>query len=206
MAVDLFTGEPLGRTTFQTVTTVGTHITPTSGTITPVHKVAGGLVCRSTFTIASLLQNVVNGTEYQSSKIWTFPNVRATMIQAYFNIAQTTTSAIATTLNSGVTGAISLGTAAASSVTLNSTMANLVASTAFTSSTTIDVAGTAVEAYLDANNDASEVFTIDATASDVSVYLNTAYATTTDVDADATQTLAGTVILYWFLHGYELGF
>lgn len=206
MPIDLFNDAPLGRTNFSTITTVGTHASPASGTITPVHKVAGGLICRNTFTVANLLQNITNGTEYQSSLIWTFPSVRASMVQAYFSIAQKTTSDPTTTLNASVTGAISLGTAAASSTTLSSTMANLCSSTAFTSSATQNVAGTAVEKYLDANNDGSEMFVIDATASDVSVYLNTAYATTTDVDADATQTLSGTIQLYWFLHGYDVGY
>jgi len=206
MAINFFSDPPLGRQNSQTVTGIGTLATPSSGTITAAHKVFGGIVCQSTFTLTSVLQNVVNGTEYQGTKIWTFPSVRAFAVQAGLNIAQTTTSAVATTLNASSTGAISLGTATASSTTLSSTMANLVASTAFTSSATIDVAGTAVTGYLDANNDGSEVFLVDSTSSDVSIYLNTAYATTTDVDADATQTLSGTVTLYWFLHGYSLAY
>lgn len=198
--VNAFADDILGRRTSQTVSSVGTVATPTSGTITAVHKAGGGMIGYSTFTLTSVLQNVVNGTEYQGTKIWTFPSgIKARVLQAYIDIAQKTTSDLTTTLNASVTGAISLGTATASSTTLSSTMANLVASTAFTSSATINVAGTAVSGYFDANNDGSETLVVDTTSSDVSIYLNTAYATTTDVDADATQTLTGTVYLTWLL-------
>lgn len=197
--VNVFADDVLGRRTSQTVTGVGTLGTVT-GTLSAVHKAGGGLVGYSTFTLTDVLQNVVNGTEYQGTKIWTFPSgIRARVLQAYFSLAQKTTSALATTLNASSTGAMSLGTATASATTLNSTMANLVASTAFTSSATIDVAGTAVSGYFDANNDGSETLVIDTTSSDASIYLNTAYATTTDVDGDATQTLTGTISITWLL-------
>ena len=41
----------------------------------------------------------------------------------------------------------------------------------------------------------------DGTTTPAPVYLNTAYATTTDVDADATQTISGTVNLVWVYLG-----
>jgi len=198
--VNSFADDVLGRPTSQTISSVGTLATPSSGTITATHKAGGGLVGYSTFTLTSVLQNVVNGTEYQGTKLWTFPaGITARVLQAYINIAQKTTSDLATTLNASSTGAIALGTATASNVALTSTMANLVASTAFTSSATINVAGTAVEGYFDSNLDGSETLFIDTTSADSSIYLNTAYATTTDVDADATQTLTGTVTLTWLL-------
>ena len=70
-------------------------------------------------------------------------------------------------------------------------MADLLPSTAFTSSTVINVAGTAVSAALAASAQ------FDGTTTAKDVYLNTAYATTTDVDADATQTISGTVNITW---------
>ena len=41
----------------------------------------------------------------------------------------------------------------------------------------------------------------DGTGTAKDLYLNTAYATTTDVDADATQTISGTVRIVWVLLG-----
>jgi hypothetical protein len=38
---------------------------------------------------------------------------------------------------------------------------------------------------------------LDGTATAKSAYLNTAYATTTDVDADATQTISGSIVITW---------
>jgi hypothetical protein len=37
----------------------------------------------------------------------------------------------------------------------------------------------------------------DGTATAKDLYLNTAYATTGDVDADATQTISGTIVVTW---------
>lgn len=150
-----------------------------------------GVVRQTTLTLASLPQTVVNGTEYQGTKIYDFPAGRILVLGVTMSLAQTTTSVIADTLNSGVTGALALGTATASNVTLNSTMADLMPSTAFTSSTTINVAAAAVGGALAASAH------FDGTTTAKDVYLNSAYATTGDVDADATQTWGGTVTLTW---------
>ena len=113
------------------------------------------------------------------------------MLGTTATLQQKTTSALATTLNAGVTGAIALGSAAASNVSLTSTMVSFLPTTAFTSSATVNVAGTAVKAALAASAQ------FDGTTTPVPVYLNTAYATTTDVDGDATQTISGTIVLSW---------
>lgn len=156
---------------------------------------AFGSFNKTILTLDNVGQTVVNGTEYQSTKIFTFPEGRILVLGAVGTFKQKTTSAIASTLNSGVTGAISCGTAAASDTTLASTMVDILPSTAFTTSTTINVAGTAVNAALAA----SAAF--DGTGTAKPIYLNTAYATTTDVDADATQTISGTVAIAWVYLG-----
>lgn len=149
------------------------------------------VVHKTTLTLNALAQAVVNGTEYQGTKVYDFPEGRILVLGVTASIAQTTTSDLATTLNASSTGALSVGTATASAVTLNSTMADLLPSTAFTSSATVDVAGTAVGAALAASAQ------FDGTSTAKSVYVNTAYATTADVDGDATQTLSGTVTITW---------
>lgn len=172
---------------------VGTLATVTG--LTAAHKQVAPIMYQSTFTLSDVAQTVVNGTEYQSTKLFDFPQGRILVLGVLASLAQKTTSAIASTLNSGVTGAVALGTAAASNVSLTSTMVDLLPSTAFTSSTTINVAGTAVGAALAASAQ------FDGTSTAKSMYLNSAYATTTDVDADATQTWTGTITVTWIYLG-----
>ena len=170
-----------------TVTDVGS--TPVS-TVSAKHVQLGPFIV-TTLTLDNVAQSVVNGTEYQSTKIYDFPEGRLSVLGVTATLKQKTTSALASTLNASSTGAIALGTVAASNVSLTSTMVDLLPSTAFTSSATVNVAGTAVSAALAASAQ------FDGTTTAKDMYLNTAYATTTDVDADATQTISGTVVITW---------
>ena len=163
---------------------------PPVSTVSAKH-VQLGPFCVTTLTLDNVAQSVANGTEYQGTKIFDFPAGRISILGVTATLQQKTTSTIASTINSGVTGAIALGTATASSVTLNGTMADLLPSTAFASSTTINVAGTAVTGALAA------AAQFDGTSTAKDVYLNTAYATTTDVDGNGTQTISGTVVITW---------
>lgn len=189
---------------FKTITSGGNYIvtdkanpfadlgTPVSGIgVTAKHVALGKGFIQTTLTLDNVAQTVVNGTEYQGTKIYDFPECRMYVTGAVATLQQKTTSTILSTLNSGSTGAIGLGTATASATTLATTMQDIIPTTAFTSSTTINVAGTAVSAVL-----AAAAF-FDGTATAKDLYLNTAYATTGDVDADATQTISGTVVITW---------
>lgn len=159
--------------------------------VTAKHVALGSGYIQTTLTLDNVAQTVVNGTEYQGTKIFDFPECRMWVVGAVATLRQKTTSVIADTLNSGSTGAIGLGTATASATTLATTMQDIIPTTAFTSSTTINVAGTAVSAVL-----AAAAF-FDGTGTAKDLFLNTAYATTGDVDADATQTISGTVVITW---------
>lgn len=180
-SIHIIDGDPLDK--------AGAATRPTTGSIV-TKQIQFGPLCQTTLTLNNVPQAVVNGTEYQGTKIYDFPQGRILILGVTATLQQKTTSAIASTLNSG-TGAISLGTATASATTLSSTMADLLPSTAFTSSTVINVAGTAVSGALAASAQ------FDGTTTAKDVFLNTAYATTTDVDADATQTISGTVVISW---------
>jgi hypothetical protein len=163
---------------------------PNGSTVSARHEQFGP-ICKTILRLDNVAQAVVNGTEYQGTKIFDFPAGRILVLGVTATLQQKTTSAIASTLNAGATGAISLGTATASNVSLTGTMVDLLPSTAFASSTTINVAGTAVSAALAASAQ------FDGTTTAKDVYLNTAYATTAEVDADATQTISGTVVITW---------
>lgn len=169
--------------------TIGiTILQPTIGSITATSEQHGNQHF-VTLTLNNVGQTVVNGTEYQATQLLTFPEGRILVNGVLASLRQKTTSALASTLNASSTGAIALGTVAASNVSLTSTMVDLAPSTAFTSSATINVAGTAVTLALAA------AAQFDGTATAKKMYLNTAFATTTDVDADATQTISGTIYL-----------
>lgn len=155
-------------------------------------------VHQTVLTLTDVAQTVVNGTEYQGTQLYQFPRGRLYVLGVTMSIAQKTTSILADTLNSGSTGAVSLGTATASATTLASTMVDLMASTAFTSSTTINTAGTAVGGLL-----SPAAFDGHTTAK--KLYLNSAFATTGDVDADATMTWTGTITITWANLGVSAG-
>ena len=145
-------------------------------------------------TITELVQAVVNGTEHQGTKIFTFPPGHISIIGCIGSLQQTTTSALASTLNASSTGRVSLGTATSANTSLNGADAN-VAAVAFTSSATIDVAGTAVKLA------STALLGTDGSATAAALYLNSAFATTGDVDADATQKWNGTLYITYIVNG-----
>ena len=117
-------------------TVVGAITQPATGSIKIKREQFGGFN-RTVLTLDNVPQAIVDGVEYQSNKIYTFPEGRILVLGVTATIQQKTTSALATTLNASSTGAASLGTAAASAVTLATTMADLLPSLAFTSSATV---------------------------------------------------------------------
>jgi hypothetical protein len=181
-SIHIIDGDPLDK--------AGAAVAPASGDIVVKHAQFGPF-CQTTLTLNNVPQDVVNGTEYQGTKIYDFPAGRISVLGVTATLQQKTTSALASTLNASSTGAIGLGTATASATTLATTMVDLLPSTAFTSSATINVAGTAVSAALAAGAQ------FNGTSTPIDVYLNTAYATTGDVDGDATQTISGTIVITW---------
>lgn len=167
---------------------------PSVSTVTASHQQFGPFN-HTILTLANVAQTVTNGTEYQSTKIYDFPEGRISVLGVTATLQQKTTSTLASTLNASSTGGIALGTVAASNVALSSTMVDLLPETAFTSSATVDVAGTAVSAALAAGAQ------FDGTTTAKDMYLNTGYETTADIDGNATQTISGTVKITWIALG-----
>lgn len=168
----------------------GLATVPATGNIFVKQEQVGPLF-QTTLTLDNVPQAVVDGTEYQGTKLYTFPEGRILVHGVTATLQQKTTSALASTLNASSTGAIGLGTVTASATTLATTMVDLMPSTAFTSSATINVAGTAVSSALAASAQ------FDGTTTAKAVFLNTAYATTGNVVGNATQTISGTITLTW---------
>ena len=168
----------------------GMSVVGTPGTsVTAVEFGTDSIVHRTVLTLSALAQAIVNTTsEYAGSLIYTFPQGRILLLGALISAAQTTTTTIATSIASGTTGALALGTATASATSLTGNMVNMLPSTAYTSSATINVpAAVSVGALA-----VSAQF--DGTTTPVPMYFNTAIATGT---IDGAQTFTGTVALSW---------
>jgi len=135
---------------------------------------------------------ITDALAYASQLVGTFAEGRIAIIGAVTSLAFTTTSAIASTLNSGVAVQYGFGSAAASATTLATTMINILPGSGqtvptFTSSTTINVASATVTAAYVTNAQSQ----LDGTATAIPIYLNLAVATGTDIDGDATVTVTG---------------
>ena len=129
-------------------------------------------------------------------KIYTFPQGIISLSGATASVAETTTSAIASTLNSGVTLSAGVGsviTTTQASGTLVTTQQDIVNAFAPVSSTTINVAAAAATGFTSATTSLK----FDGHTTAQAVFLNCGVPTATDIDADATTTWTGTVTLVW---------
>jgi len=196
----IFDDQPLGQMAIKSNSAIGTLAVVTGLTVS--HKQNGTNV-RSTFTLAAVPQSVINGTEYQSTLLFTFPKGEIQIKSVQATLAETTTSAIAGTLNSGVTGAVGVGSTAAVSTTLATTAQNFIPTTAFVTSTVINVAAASVSPIL-GTGVSGDFFVLGSNTTAAKLYLNSAFATTTDVDADATMTWTGSVTVTWELLSYPM--
>lgn len=185
--------DTLGNT--PTAAGAGSVPSAVAATVVATEYTGPGGYHRTRLTLTDMPQAVVNGTEYQGTQIYDFPEGRIFVQGVVATLAQKTTSALAGTLNASSTGSLGLGTVVASATTLASTMVDLGPATAFTSSAVVNVAGTAVSPVLAA------AAAFDGTATAKDMYLNSAYATTADVDGDATQTWTGTIDIVWIMLG-----
>lgn len=144
------------------------------------------------FTFANM-PLVVRDTEVGGGvKIYQFPKGKILRLGAVMTTTITTASAIASTLNSGVTGNHGLGSTTQASATLATTEQDIVQVTNFTSSTTINVAPAAVTAY-----GAASLTLLDGSSTATNLFFNIAVATATDIDANADVLINGTATVHW---------
>ena len=154
------------------------------------------VIHRTTITLNDVPLTLADATVGAGIKIYDFPEGRIMFLGAIAKtITPTTTSVLASTLNASKTLSTGLGTVTQSNGTLATTEQNIVNVFSTTSSATISVAGTAGNGVLGA-----PIF-IDGTSTAADLYLNFGVPTATDIDADATITVSGTVIIYWVLLG-----
>lgn len=153
----------------------------------------GQNVTTLTFTNYSLTINDTTPIATGGSvKIFDFPEGVISILCATGSLTFTTTSTLASTLNASVTCSWGVGTVAtADGATLATTEQDIIPTTAWTSSATINVANTATRGTLAAplNKDGG--------TTPVDAYLNVGVATATDIDADATVAVNGTIVIVW---------
>lgn len=175
------------------VTKIGTANVTVANGLT-YQEFGDGAVNRSVLTLAALVQTIRDTTspaQGGGTKLFTFPEGRIYMIGATGSLTFTTTSILANTLNTGVTCQWGLGTVTQANTTLATTEQNLLPVTAWTAGTTINVANAATTAAL------ASPAVFDGTATAIAAFLNTAVAGATDIDADATVAINGTITLTW---------
>lgn len=104
----------------------------------------------------------------------------------------TVTSTESSTINNNAALTWGLGTVTASSSTLATTMQNIVPITSKTLAAAINVANTVSRAFLAASA------RVDGNSAANKMFLNVAFATGTDIDADGTMTISGTILLRYY--------
>lgn len=150
---------------------------------------------RTVFTLTAMPITVTDALAYASQKLFDFAAGKVRIKGGTASLAFAVTSARASTINDSAAMDWSLGSVAASSITLASTMVDVIAK----QDKTLDGA---VAAYTTAQAaDVAAAATFDGTTTPIDVYLNIGFPTNTEIDADGTLNVTGTITLLYELWG-----
>lgn len=157
----------------------------------------GGLngVYRSLFLFNAMQIPVTLALKYASVKLLDFPNGRINIKGGRASLAFAVLTTRASTINDSAAMDWGVGTAAVTNVTLATTMIDIFAKVDHT----LDGAVAAYTAAIAANGVAAAVF--DGTATPKDAYLNVSFPTATDVDADGTLAVNGSLEISWENYG-----
>jgi hypothetical protein len=153
---------------------------------------------------AFAISNAVAANQFTSQQIYTFPQGKILCLGTVSALTETTTTAPASTLNSNA-GALTygLGTAAASNVTLATTMINFLAGTGQTVPTITPSSAINTATALFTHHTLAAPIPIDGSVTPNPLFLNFAVPVDGDLDGDCTFTISGTIIVMWCnLGGY----
>ena len=148
-------------------------------------------VYRTTVTFAARSLAVTDALAYAGTKVYDFPAGRIHVLSASSSIQAAIKSDPATTINASAAMDYSFGTVTASSTTLATTMVDIVPKVDIPLAATIDTLSTAATGLLGA------AATFDGTITPVDVYLNVAFPTDTEIDADGTLEITGSLTIIW---------
>ncbi len=147
---------------------------------------------KTVLTLVNTPLTLADATVGAGVKIYDFPLGAITILGALGSINETTTSAILTTLNGGKTLSVGVGTVTQSNGTLVTTEQDILTAFSVTSSATINVAGATASKVRTA-----APVSFDGTVTAIDAFLNVGVPTDTDIDADATILLNGTITIVW---------
>ena len=145
----------------------------------------------TTLTFVATPMNVRDTEQGGGLKVYDFPAGRIAVIGVTGAVNFTTTTALASTLNAGVSSRWGVGTVTQANATLATTEQNLIPVTTFLSSATINVAPTLVPGALAASAQ------FDGTTTAIDAFLNMSVPLATDIDADASVAANGTITISW---------
>jgi len=151
-----------------------------------------GIVHQTILTLTALPITVRDTQQGGGAKIYTFPKGRILRRGACGTITPTTTSILANTLNTGVTGNWGVGSVTQASATVTTTEQDFINVAAFVASATINVAGSATN-----GTSPAVLALLNGTSTAIAAFLNLAVAGATDIDADATLLVSGVIVLNW---------
>ncbi len=150
---------------------------------------------RTVFTLNAMQITVTDALAYASQKLFDFSAGKVRMKGGTASLAFAVLTVRADTINASAAMDWSLGSAAASSITLASTMVDIIAK----QDKTLDGANAAYTTAQAA--DVAAAATYDGTSTPVDVYLNIGFPTNTEIDADGTLAVSGTITLFYELWG-----
>jgi hypothetical protein len=188
----LVAGDQQSGTSFQ--------IGAVAGTGSTVVERGNPIIHQTKITLSALPISVSDTHVGGGTKIYDFPEGRILILGAIATVGFTTTSVLASTLNTAVTLSWGVGTVQTTtqdSGTLATTQQDIIPTTAATASATINVAGA------NANGKLAAAAQFDGTTTAIDAYLNVGVPGATDIDGDATITASGSVTITWaFLGDY----
>ncbi len=162
-----------------------------AGTGNVASESGDGVVHKTTITLSAMELAVTDALAYASQKLYDFPAGRILILGTTGSLAWAVTTVRADTINDNAAMDWSVGSAAASSVTLATTMVDLLPKV----DKTLDGS---VAAFTSASTGAlSASAQFDGTGTALDAYLNVSFPTTTDIDADGTLNVTGTVTITW---------
>ena len=140
--------------------------------------------------LTALPISITSALKYGSQKLLDFPAGRIQIVGGLASLAFAVTTARAGTINADAAMDWSIGSAAASSVTLATTMVDIIAK----QDKTLDGADAA---YTTAQAAAVTAAVFDGTGTALDAFLNIGFPTATDVDGDGTVAVTGTIDLVY---------
>lgn len=146
---------------------------------------------RTVFTLNGMQISVTDALAYASQKIFDFAPGKIRLKGGTASLAFAVLSDRTATINDSAAMDWALGSAAASSITLATTMVDFIAK----QDKTLDGATTAYTTAQAADFAAAATF--DGTSSAVDLYLNIGFPTNTEIDADGTLAVRGTITMLW---------